>query len=221
MSTHTVATRIAGACATLTAVLALVGCGISTRSPYGIPAVIGNSALVAQTRNQADITFVQNMLAHHVHTVEMSQLAPDRAGDAQVKSTASTIQAGQQPEIDQLNSFLQVWSIPSPPAVGPPPTAANPDATGLGLRDHDTMPTMMSPETMTQLASASGPTFDTMFLQSMTAHYRDSIAMATTELRDGQNFDAKVLAQRIIDVEQGEIVEMRAIGRRIDHGGEW
>ena len=219
MSTHSVAIRIVGAGATLTAVLALVECGMSSRSPYGVPAVIGDSALVTQAHDQADVTFVQNMIAHHVRTVEMSQLAPEHGGDGQVKSMASRIQAGQQAEIDQMNGFLQVWNTPPPQAVGAQPPAANPDDTGL--RGHDTMPTMMSPETMTQLASGTGSAFDKMFLQAMTAHYLDSIAMATTELRDGQNPDATVLAHHIIDVEQGEMIEMRAIGRRIDHGGQW
>jgi uncharacterized protein (DUF305 family) len=219
MSTHTVVTRITGAFATLTAVLALAGWGISTRSTYGIPAAIGNSALVTQAHNQADITFVQNMIPHQVQTVEMSKLAPDHASDAQVKSVASTIQAAQQAELDQMNGFLQVWNTPPPLSAEAPAGAPNPD--DMGLTDHDTMPPMMAPETVTQLSSVTGPTFDKMFLRTMTAHHMGAIAMATTELRNGQNPDAKVLAQRIIDVRRSEIIEMRAMGRRIDHGGGW
>jgi uncharacterized protein (DUF305 family) len=74
---------------------------------------------------------------------------------------------------------------------------------------------------MTQLNSASGPTFDKMFLQMMIAHHRGAIAIAQTELRAGKNLDAQALAQRIIAAEQSEIIQMRAMGRRIDYDGEW
>ena len=75
---------------------------------------------------------------------------------------------------------------------------------------------------MTQLGSTTGPAFDKMFLRMMTAHHLAAIAMSQTEASDGLNPDAKTLAQRMVGAQQSEIIEMRAMGRRLDHGsGGW
>lgn len=219
MSTHTVAIRITIVCATLPAVLALAGCGTSTSTARGVPAPIMNSALVTQAHNQADITFVEDMIPHNLQAVAMSKLVPDHGGDAQVKSSAALIQAGQQTAIDQMNGFMQAWNSSSPPPGGPPATSLNPAGTG-GTAPRP-MPAMMSPETMLELSRATGPTFDKMFLRMMSTHHVAAIVMSKTEVSDGLNPGAKALAQRIIDTEQSEIIEMRAMGRRLDHTGGW
>ena len=79
--------------------------------------------------------------------------------------------------------------------------------------DHDAsgqMPGMMSGDQMHQLEQASGPAFDRMFLMMIT-HHQGAITMAQTELRAGQNPDARQLAQCIIDTQQREITEMQAL----------
>ena len=45
----------------------------------------------------------------------------------------------------------------------------------------------------------------------MTEHHQGAIDMPRTEVTDGQNPDAKALAQKIIDAQQGEITEMQGL----------
>nr|MDQ3824820.1 DUF305 domain-containing protein [Actinomycetota bacterium] len=84
----------------------------------------------------------------------------------------------------------------------------------MGQMDHDAsgpMPGMMSGDQMHQLEQATGPAFDQMYLQMMITHHQGAITIAQTELRAGQNPDARQLAQRIIDTQQREITEAQAI----------
>lgn len=50
-----------------------------------------------------------------------------------------------------------------------------------------------------------------MFLQMMIMHHEGAITMARTELSDGQNPQAKALAQTIIDQQTTEIAQMREL----------
>ncbi len=61
------------------------------------------------------------------------------------------------------------------------------------------------------LAAASGAEFDRMFLTQMIAHHQGAVAMAETEIADGQNTDAIALAESIRDSQNAEIGEMQAL----------
>jgi uncharacterized protein (DUF305 family) len=69
---------------------------------------------------------------------------------------------------------------------------------------------MMSSDQMRQLGMVPTDKFDRMFLQMMIAHHKGAVTMAKSELTNGQNADARQLAQRIIDEQQREITEMEA-----------
>jgi uncharacterized protein (DUF305 family) len=146
------------------------------------------------------------MIPHHAQAIAMSMMAAERAGSPRVKNLAARIQAAQQPEIDQLSGFLRAWNAPVPSTNNP--------MGGMGQMDHGAsgaMPGMMSGDQMQQLGQANGEAFDRMFLQMMIVHHQGAVTMAETELKDGQNPDARQLAQRIIDAQQREITEMRSL----------
>jgi uncharacterized protein (DUF305 family) len=199
MITRRIMTLVTAAAVTLSVGAALGGCATNTAPP-------ASSSVAAQTHNQADITFVQGMIPHHVQAVAMSTMAAQRAASPQVKHLAARIRAAQQPEIDQMSGFLRAWNAPVP--------ASESAQGGMGQRDHGAsgaMPGMMSGDQMRQLGQASGDAFDRMFLQMMIAHHQGAVTMARTELSDGQNPDARQLAQRIIDAQQREITEMQTL----------
>ncbi len=203
MSTRTIMSLVAAAAAALTAGAALGGCGTTSTPPAGSSA---SSSQVAQAHNQADITFAQGMILHHAQAIAKSTMAAERAGSPQVKDLAARIQAAQQPEIDQLSGFLRAWNAPVP--------ATNNPMGGMGQMDHGAggaMPGMMSGDQMRQLGQATGEAFDRMFLQMMIVHHQGAVTMANAELSDGQNPDARQLAQRIIDAQQREINEMKTL----------
>jgi uncharacterized protein (DUF305 family) len=64
---------------------------------------------------------------------------------------------------------------------------------------------------MQQLSQAHGAAFDTMFLQMMIGHHQGAVTMSQTELADGENPDAKTLAQNISTAQRREITEMQTM----------
>jgi uncharacterized protein (DUF305 family) len=197
MTTRMIMTVVAAATAVAVGA-ALGGCGTNSTAPSGSPI---NSQSVAQAHNQADIAFAQGMIPHHAQAIAMAKMAAQRAGSLQVKDLAARIQTAQQPEIDLMSRWLRAWNAPVPSTDSP-----------MGEMEHGAsgaMPGMMSGDQMRQLGQASGEAFDRMFLQMMIGHHQGAITMAKTELSEGQNPDARQLAQRIIDAQQREITEMQ------------
>jgi uncharacterized protein (DUF305 family) len=214
MTSHTIATKIAAAIATLTVGAVLAGCSSgSTAGPAATAApAASSSASPSQAHNQADITFLQAMIPHHTQAVEMSKLAAQRASSPQVKDLAAGIEAAQQPEIDQMNAMLQAWNASTSATNGPSMSGMNHgNMGGTAQAAHGPMTGMMSDQQMQQLNTVSGPAFDRMFLQMMIQHHQGAVTMAKTELTDGQNPEAKALAQTIIDAQQREITEMQTL----------
>jgi uncharacterized protein (DUF305 family) len=208
MTSHTIATRIAAGIATLTVGAVLAGCGSgSNAAPAATaPSATSSSASAGQAHNQADITFLRAMIPHHTQAVEMSKLAAQRASSAQVKDLAARIEAAQQPEIDQMNGMLEAWNASTPATNGPSMSGMN-----HGTMGGTSMPGMMSDQQMQQLNQVSGPAFDRIFLQMMIQHHEGAVTMSKTELTDGQNPEAKALAQSIIAAQQREITEMQTL----------
>jgi uncharacterized protein (DUF305 family) len=146
--------------------------------------------------NADDVAFATNMIPHHQQAVEMSNLVPDRSTDPEVLALAEKISAAQQPEINAMRVFLVQWN-------------ENPeDGTGGGHEGHGNMQGMVDDATMARLQSLNGPEFDTLWLQSMISHHQGAIEMAKAEISNGENVDAKRMAQTIVDTQQAEIGEM-------------
>jgi uncharacterized protein (DUF305 family) len=203
MTTRRIMTLVAAAAA-VTVGAALGGCSTTTAPPSS--SSTSSSPAAAGTHNQADITFAQGMIPHHAQAIAMSLMAAQQAGSPQVKDLATRIQAAQQPEIDQMSGWLRAWHAPVPPLYN--------QMGGMGQMDHGAsgaMPGMMSGGEMQQLGQANGAAFDRMFLQMMISHHKGAVMMAKAELANGQNPDARQLAQRIIDSQQREITEMRTL----------
>jgi uncharacterized protein (DUF305 family) len=55
---------------------------------------------------EAEVLFLQLMIAHHQGGVTMAQAALDRASDPQVRTLATAIVTGQQSEIDLMRQLL-------------------------------------------------------------------------------------------------------------------
>lgn len=145
---------------------------------------------VTAARNDADVTFINDMAPHHSGAVAMAQLAATRAGSAQVKDLAERIAAAQGPEIERMKAMAAAW--------------------GVTLRtDSPSMPGMSGMggdiEALTPL---TGAVFDREFLNRMIAHHTTAVAMAQAELAQGSNPQAKELATSIVSAQQKEIAEM-------------
>ena len=187
MFTHRKYLAIAGV---LAASLTLAACAPADTGAGG-----ESSSSSTESFNDQDVMFAQMMLPHHRQAVEMSDMILAKDGiDPEVTELAQSIKDAQQPEIQQMEGWLEDWDAPA-------------EMEGM---DHS-MNGMMSDEEMGNLEEASGDTASRIFLEQMTEHHNGAIEMAQTEVDEGQYPEAVELAETIIDEQQAEIDEMQEI----------
>ena len=154
--------------------------------------------------NDQDVTFATEMIPHHAQAVQMAEMAIANAESQAVRELAEDISAAQEPEIEQMSSWLEAWGEDVP-------DTASGDMGGMDHGGTDGMAGMMSSDEMDDLGSASGPEFDEMFLSMMIEHHEGAIEMAQTEQADGESPDAIDLAETIEETQTAEIETMKAI----------
>lgn len=193
----TLITRLAAVLFALAAALLLSSCSSSDSDGHTDhqqpeePVITGEPA----GYNADDVAFATNMIPHHEQAVELSALVPERSTNPEVQALAEQISAAQGPEIQTMKVLLVQWK-------------ENPES-GTGHEGHHgEMQGMVDDATMDRLRSLSGPEFDTLWLQSMISHHRGAVEMAKAELANGENVDAKRLAQTMVDTQQAEIDQM-------------
>ena len=155
------------------------------------------------------------MIPHHQQAIEMSDIVLAKQGiDPRVTDLATKIKAAQGPEITQMQDWLTQWGNPPTPSMGP----------GMGsMPGHGNMPGhampgmsggmmgMLSGEQMTALRNAQGIDASRLFLTGMITHHEGAIAMAQTEIEDGQFPPELELSRSIVKTQQEEIDTMRGI----------
>lgn len=149
----------------------------------------------------ADIEFAQMMIPHHEQAVEMSDdlLAKDGI-DQRIVDLATEIKAAQEPEIQQLESWLTAWGMDD----------TSSSEMDMSEMDHGT-DGMMSDDDMNALKSASSEDAGRLFLEQMIVHHQGAIAMAQTEIDEGQFPDAVDMATNIVESQTAEIDVMNDI----------
>lgn len=154
--------------------------------------------------NATDVAFAQGMIPHHAQAIQMADMALDISTNPDVTALAEQIKAAQDPEIDQMTTWLTDWdqTVPDPGA----PMDDNMEGAG-GMM----MTGMMSEADMARLGNATGTDFDRMFLEMMILHHEGAIEMAEQELADGKYQPTKDLAQAVITGQQAEIEEMNTL----------
>ncbi|WP_433374029.1 DUF305 domain-containing protein [Actinoplanes sp. CA-142083] len=144
------------------------------------------------TYNTIDTTFVQMMIVHHGQAIDMAELAPDRAGDKQIRALAARIGAAQAPEVAWLRAWLHDRKL----------SESDPG------HDHGTMPGMQSPADLAALAGLHGAAFDRKFAAMMIAHHEGALEMAGDLVGGGADERLREVAGEMA-VEQGS--EIRRI----------
>lgn len=163
--------------------------------------------------NLADVEFTRGMIVHHAQAVEMADLALANSSDPAVLALAEEIKAAQEPEIATFNGWLQLWGQPAPTEdeydmsmmEGMDASQGGMSMGGMSMEG------MVDSATMQRLADLTGPTFDTLFLESMIVHHEGAIDMAERVLTDGKDPEVAALAQGVIATQQREIDEMRGL----------
>ncbi|WP_155059188.1 DUF305 domain-containing protein [Streptomyces blattellae] len=143
--------------------------------------------------NSADVSFARMMIEHHSQALEMTELVPDRAESAQIKSLAERISAAQKPEIEAMRGWLKTHGEKE---------------TGGG-HDHASMPGMATEGQLSNLRAAEGKAFDQLFLTLMITHHEGAVTMATDVKAQGNNIQIEEMADDTIAQQTSEIDRMR------------
>ncbi|MEV7548771.1 DUF305 domain-containing protein [Amycolatopsis sp. NPDC089917] len=187
---------VGAALAALASFAVLTGCASSDTASSGHDMSTMKAPDPQQAgHNQADVAFAQGMIPHHEQALTMAKLVEGRTRDAKVVDLAARIQRAQDPEIQQLNGLLKSWGV----------------APSAGHSEHGAMSGMMTEDDLAKLGKAKDAAFDKQWLEMMVEHHEGALAMARTALRQGSDAEVKALAQKVIDGQQAEITEMRAL----------
>ena len=121
-------------------------------------------------------------------------------------STAAPVPTAGQPTHEHAGHGVAGALQPGP--AQPAATHADGDAAARFAREMDAgMQQMM--RDMHAPGYSGNPDVD--FLAMMIAHHQGAVDMAETELADGENPEARELAQAIIDAQEAEIAEMQEL----------
>lgn len=137
------------------------------------PAAAAGSAAGRVAHVQADVAFMQSMIAHHAQALEMTALVPARSGRDDIRLLARRIEASQADEIARMDRWLQIR--------GEAMTAAGHGAHGHGTAaDAKHAPGMLTAGEVARLAAASGGAFDRLFVELMIRHHEGALVMVET-----------------------------------------
>ena len=142
-----------------------------------------------------DIMFAEMMIPHHQQAIEMSDRALKSSTNPEVLALAQEIKDAQTPEIEQMKS----WGASSMAHMG------------------HMMDGMLSDEEMSDLAAATGSSFDKLFLEGMIKHHEGAIEMAEMVI-DSKNSEVAALAKAIIEAQRAEISKMKELLNALGNG---
>ena len=197
--------------------LASVLSGSSCRSTGAAPAIVqpgapGEAARVVTPQRaadlsrvqhtEADVRFMQGMMAHHAQALDMTALVPARTSRDAMRLLARRIEASQADEIAMIKEWLA--------ARGEQAVAAH----AHGDHGGALMPGMLTAAEMARLEKARGDDFDRLFLELMIKHHDGALVMVedlfATE-RAGQEPDVFAFASDVEADQQMEIDRMAAM----------
>ena len=146
---------------------------------------------------EADVRFMQGMIAHHAQAVVMSRMAVARAASPRVLTLARKIDLAQAGEIALMQGWLRAY------AQFVPDTSS-----WRGM----TMPGMLTTAQLARLDGSRGGDFDRLFLELMIAHHQGALLMVSDLLkspRAAQEVDINVFANDVETTQTAEIGLMR------------
>ena len=183
--------------------LLISGCSAGTSHDHssGQPAASGapsQGTTAGAQADPADVMFAQMMIPHHEQAVLISELALTRAQDPELVALAREIVDAQQEEISQMAGWLTAWGAPR----------LDGDAAMSAHGGHG-MAGMLSEQTIEELRSSSGASFDRQFAAAMIDHHQGAIEMAEGVV-NSSNPDVARLAGEIIQAQNREIEVLEA-----------
>ena len=146
---------------------------------------------------EADVRFMQGMIAHHAQAIHMSRMAASRGANPRLVRFAQKIDLSQAGEIVQMQEWLRANGQVAPDT-----------SSWRGMTMHG----MLTAEEIARLEAARGPAFDRLFLEYMIRHHEGALKMVADLFatpRAGQDVDVSVLANDVESTQTAEIGLMR------------
>jgi uncharacterized protein (DUF305 family) len=169
--------------------------------------------------NDADTTWMQGMIPHHMQAVRMAEMVPDRTASPELADLARRMVESQSSEVELMRSLLADAGADAPgPGGGMPGAgrghggAGHGGGQGMGGRDsagggHEGM---LGPGEMRELMTSEGRDFDLRWTEQMIRHHEGAIASSERLLDDGASPEVADLARDIIAEQRSEIEQMQA-----------
>jgi uncharacterized protein (DUF305 family) len=128
---------------------------------------------------EADVSFMQGMIHHHSQAVEMTELLRTRTHNRKLLSLGKRISISQSDEMKYMEQWLTDRGKPISSAHGHMDHSAmkGMDHMNMNMGSMPLMPGMLTPQQMKDLAKASGPAFDRLFLTGMIQHHTGALVM--------------------------------------------
>lgn len=130
---------------------------------------------ITRPYTQADIDFMDGMIAHHSQAILMAGWAPSHGASPSIQTLCARIVNAQRDEIH----LMQAWLRDRQQTV-PAPNPAGMMMTMNGKEQPMLMPGMLTPEQLKQLDASRGPDFDRLFLTGMIQHHQGAVSMVHT-----------------------------------------
>ncbi len=146
---------------------------------------------------EADVRFMQGMIAHHAQAVHMTRLATAAGASPRVLRLAQKIDLSQAGEIVLMQEWLREYE------------QFVPDTSSWRSMS---MPGMLTAADMAQLEKARGTEFDRQFLTLMIRHHEGALTMVAdlfASPRAAQEVDISVLANDVETTQTAEIGVMK------------
>ena len=157
----------------------------------GMPAMAPIPAGALYT--EADVHFMQGMIAHHGQAIHMSRLAEARGANPRLLRFANKIDQSQDAEIRLMQEWLRANRQAAPEADSWRSVS---------------MPGMLTAEELAQLEKARGVEFEKLFLTLMIRHHEGALKMVADLLanpRAAQDVNVSVFANDVEVVQTAEI----------------
>lgn len=158
---------------------------------------------------QADVRFMQGMIAHHAQAITLSALVPERAESEAVRLVAERIGRSQGDEIALMERWLAEHGqeIPDPALGYRLPSQAG----GAAVM----MPGMLTPGELGELEAASGAAFDRLFLIHMVRHHEGALTMVRELFESDGAGEEAVIFEFAVDVDSDQRIEIARMVRML------
>lgn len=146
---------------------------------------------------EADVRFMQGMIAHHAQAIHMSRMAEHHGASPRLLRLAIKIDQSQVAEI----RIMQEWLVSNGQVA--------PDTSSWRTM---TMAGMLTTAQLNELDAAKGTAFDRLYLEFMIMHHEGALLMVKELFatpRAGQEVDVNVFANDVVSVQTAEIGAMR------------